>query len=178
MIIVLVIAADVAVNFIKKKLRKNKLPKARRIVAVIDVDNPVIDLKTMTRMSHLFSHIHRGNESRGFWEEEENVFFVPYKIWEIAQEAAEASDAHKKGRKSKASDVNNLYGALVDRGYMDDQMKLFFESNIKGTLGDELADVWIRTADLSTGLGIDLAKSIMIKLAYNDTRAYKHGNKY
>lgn len=39
----------------------------------------------------------------------------------------------------------------------------------------EIADTIIRLADLCGGLGVPLEESLRIKLAYNKTRAHKHG---
>ena len=44
-------------------------------------------------------------------------------------------------------------------------------------IGTELADVIIRICDLSEFYGIDLETAIREKLAYNETRPYKHGGK-
>lgn len=42
----------------------------------------------------------------------------------------------------------------------------------------ELADAVIRIADLCGYLGIDLEKAIVEKMAYNETRPYKHGKQF
>lgn len=42
----------------------------------------------------------------------------------------------------------------------------------------ELADAVIRIADLCGHLGIDLEKVIVEKMAYNETRPYKHGKQF
>lgn len=42
----------------------------------------------------------------------------------------------------------------------------------------ELADAVIRIADLCGYLGIDLEKAIAEKMAYNETRPYKHGKQF
>ncbi len=41
----------------------------------------------------------------------------------------------------------------------------------------ELADVFIRLADLAEALGIDLEHAIEVKMGYNVTRPYRHGGK-
>ncbi len=45
-------------------------------------------------------------------------------------------------------------------------------------IGEELADVVIRTLDLSESLGIDIEQQILIKHRYNKTRPHKHNKKY
>jgi len=41
----------------------------------------------------------------------------------------------------------------------------------------ELADVIIRVLDLTAAYGIDIESAVLEKMAYNDTRAHKHGGK-
>jgi NTP pyrophosphatase (non-canonical NTP hydrolase) len=41
----------------------------------------------------------------------------------------------------------------------------------------ELADVLIRIADLCGALKIDLAEAVLVKMAFNKTRPYRHGGK-
>lgn len=42
---------------------------------------------------------------------------------------------------------------------------------------EEICDIIIRALDTAETLGIDVEKDIKIKLEYNRTRAYRHGNK-
>lgn len=42
---------------------------------------------------------------------------------------------------------------------------------------EELADTLIRVLDLAHGLGIDLGREVVEKLATNRTRGYRHGDK-
>lgn len=41
----------------------------------------------------------------------------------------------------------------------------------------ELADIVIRVFDLAEMLGIDIENIMQLKMAYNDTRSYRHGDK-
>lgn len=41
----------------------------------------------------------------------------------------------------------------------------------------ELADVFIRIADLCAEFNLDLEQALTEKMAYNKTRSYRHGNK-
>lgn len=41
----------------------------------------------------------------------------------------------------------------------------------------EIADAVIRLLDLSRSLGINIAKEVAMKMAYNETRPHKHGRK-
>ena len=42
----------------------------------------------------------------------------------------------------------------------------------------ELADVLIRVLDICANRGIDIEEAVSKKLAYNETRPYKHGKKF
>lgn len=44
-------------------------------------------------------------------------------------------------------------------------------------VGSEAADVLIRLLDMCTRHDINLAQEVFRKLAYNETRGYRHGNK-
>ncbi len=42
---------------------------------------------------------------------------------------------------------------------------------------EEMADILIRTIDMMAGLGIDIDTEVVMKMAKNRTRGYKHGGK-
>ena len=90
-----------------------------------------------------------GNARRkGFWDKKRNVGEA---LMLIVSELGEAIEAHRGGK----------FGILQ-----------------KDTFEDELADTAIRLFDLCGGLGIPLEKQIAWKMAFNKTRAKKHGKKY
>lgn len=53
----------------------------------------------------------------------------------------------------------------------------FSENGKPEGLAIELADVIIRVLDLSQSLGIDMVEALNIKMRYNRSRPYRHGNK-
>lgn len=58
------------------------------------------------------------------------------------------------------------------------EMKTEFDSEGKPYgFPTEIADIVIRVMDLSEAMGVDLQKEIEIKMAYNQRRSYRHGNK-
>lgn len=73
--------------------------------------------------------------------------------------------------------VSELAEALED--YRESKMEMWFEVGSKKPCGfpSELADAVIRIADLAGALGIDLESAIEEKMAYNETRPYRHGGK-
>ncbi|OGW79033.1 MAG: hypothetical protein A2Z83_02090 [Omnitrophica bacterium GWA2_52_8] len=91
---------------------------------------------------------HTNARRKGFWDSERNVGEMLMLIVSELGEAVEAHRAHQHGLEMKDS----------------------FE--------DELADTAIRLFDLCGGLNIDLEKQLEWKMAYNKTRAVKHGKAY
>lgn len=53
-----------------------------------------------------------------------------------------------------------------------------FKKYTKDTFEDEIADTFIRLADLCGYLNIDIEKFIIAKIEYNKTREKKHGKKF
>lgn len=43
---------------------------------------------------------------------------------------------------------------------------------------EELADVAIRLGDLCGQFNVDLEQEVQVKMAYNETRKYRHGKEY
>ena len=58
------------------------------------------------------------------------------------------------------------------------EYKQWFNNKIRGTVEEEIADALIRLFDLAGVFGIDLDWIVKAKMAYNETRAYKHGKEY
>ena len=81
---------------------------------------------------------------------------VPTKLMLIVSEAAEAMEDHRKG-------------AVVETTT---------ESGKPIGLPSELADIIIRVGDLAGILGVDLQAAVIRKMAYNETRPFKHGKAY
>lgn len=97
---------------------------------------------------------HKNAVSKGWWDEKRNV---GESLALIHSEVSEALEEYRKGV---------------------DLKEIYFDSNGK-PLGfpTEIADVVIRIFDLCGGLEIDLEDAIKVKMKYNKTRSYRHGNK-
>ncbi len=75
---------------------------------------------------------------------------------------------------SELSEALQEYRAVKPSGSLSD---IYFIGNAPQGFAIELADLIIRVADMAELLGIDLEEAIKVKMAYNRTRPYRHGNK-
>jgi len=106
-----------------------------------------MDIKTLIRKSH------KTATEKGWWDSPREI---PELIALIHSEVSEALEAYRIGE--------------VDT--------IWYEGNEKPEgFVLELADVVIRIADLCGEFKLDLANAIDEKMAYNETRSYRHGNK-
>lgn len=99
---------------------------------------------------------------------------IPCKLMLIVSELSEAMEAHRSGNYKQ----NVL--EIIKKDFPIDIIlqKEFFESNVKDTFEDELADVVIRVLELAGCLDIDIEAHVKAKIKYNTSRPIKHGKKY
>lgn len=117
-------------------------------------------------IKELSTEIHKTNTEKGFWDEPRNIGEL---LMLIVTELSEALEAHRTERIALTSPYKqNTIGFNKEK----------FDTFIKDTFEDELADVALRLFDLAEGLNIDLEWHIQQKLEYNKTRPYRHGKKY
>jgi len=88
-------------------------------------------------------------KEKGFWDKERNLYEV---VMLIVSECGEALEAHRKGKRADMSDWGAQYNGC---DMLDTNERMGFETWIKDSFEDELADVIIRIADLCGGLGIE-----------------------
>ena len=115
---------------------------------------------------------HENAKSHGFWE---HPLEFGTQMALVHSEISEALEADRKGHYADNGAIEYAL-ELLERNV--GMFNTIFESRIKNTAGDELADAIIRICDTSKARGIDLGKHIRLKMAYNSTRPYKHGKKY
>jgi NTP pyrophosphatase (non-canonical NTP hydrolase) len=98
----------------------------------------------------------------------------------VVSELSEAFEASRDGKWSSKGILGNPKNPVIRLTEFDPNIvtKEFYESHIKGTVEEGLADVIIRITDIAVIYGIDLNWHIAAKIAYNETRPYKHGKKY
>lgn len=138
--------------------------------------------------------IYENNVSKGFWEDrisipkkmresslftEDEVIFVEKAIRSqmlmlIVSELSEAMEADRVDGEPPITDQTRR---AVEKAQGSD-FKDAFETRIKNSFNDELADAVIRLLDVSFGSGIDLEWHIAQKIRYNKMRPRMHGKKY
>lgn len=135
-------------------------------------------------IKELQKEIHQNNVAKGFWEDKETKN-VPELLMLCVSELSEALEAHRKGKMNRLRVFNQDlgYARVTIEDFTEGNenlpwLKNRFETEIKDTFEDEIADTVIRLLDLSEGLGIDLETHIRLKLQYNKTRPYKHNKAY
>lgn len=115
-------------------------------------------------LKKLVKETHDMAKQKGFWDGERNI---GEKLMLIVSELGEALEAHRTNR---FADLKKF----EECGKNDS----CFEQNVKDTFEDELADVFIRLADLCGAFNLDIEKFIELKMKYNSNRQRLHGKKY
>lgn len=119
-------------------------------------------------------------------EADKNGFFTPdLTVKELLK--ASHDTAKQKGWWEKerpfGDQVANFHGEVSEaweeyrKFGLDPAKFLYFVDGKPEGIAAELADVFIRIADTCEHYGIDLTEAIRVKLEYNKTRPYRHGNK-
>ena len=115
---------------------------------------------------------HRAAVEKGWYERPREL---PELLMLIVSELSEAMEADREGRKCIQEDV---YELGLPEYIWDKETIDYFRDEIKDTVEDEIADAFIRLADLCGHLNIDIEAHIAAKMAYNETRPRKHGKAY
>lgn len=135
----------------------------------------------MKTISELQKRIYEINVNNGWYEEDQPI---GVRLAVIHSEVSEALEADRNGKRNKVElFLEDLrYGRLGMEDFTPDNesaawIKNRFETTIKDSFADELADVVIRVLDLAQHENIDLESHIEAKIRYNALRGYKHGGK-
>ena len=72
--------------------------------------------------------------------------------------------------------INSEVSEAVE-DFRNDEMAVHWEHQQPCGFGIELADILIRVADLAKCLNINLTENIRIKIEFNKSRPYRHGDK-
>ena len=103
-----------------------------------------------TSISELQREIHRTAVEHGWWDQERPIGEV---LMLAVTELAEAMEAYREG---------NPGSEKID-GF--------------SKVEEELVDTIIRILDFAGGMGYDMEGALRAKMAYNETRPYRHGGK-
>jgi NTP pyrophosphatase (non-canonical NTP hydrolase) len=164
-----------------EKLTKTKQDKApsrngqqkanpQKPVAMQD-DNKMIDKLSI---SDLAQEANATSHAKGFWE---GQWTVPEKLALIHSEVSEALEKHRKIDEKDIRVNETQLNEIEELPNKKDFVKMF-ETYVKGSFGDELADILIRVGDLAEEKGIPLEKHVQLKMSYNISRGHKHGKNY
>ena len=134
------------------------------------------DRMLCTGLNDAAKQIHEDAKRKGFWDSERETGTL---LMLCVSELSEALEADRKGRYADLKAYNECEKA--DDIFESDKEVYelsSFQSLIKDTFEDELADTVIRILDLCCARGIDLEKHINLKLKYNRSRERMHGKAY
>lgn len=113
-------------------------------------------------LNDLSKQIYEANKAKGFWDSKRNEGEM---LMLIVSELGEAMEALRKDKIAP-----NVQGEIFEPTQ--------FESIIKDTFQDEVADALIRILDMCGGMSIDIDYHVTAKLRYNATRERFHGKKF
>ena len=133
-------------------------------------------------LNELSKEIYEANKLKGFDVKECNIGQT---LMLIVSELSEALEADRKGKRDrlKVFEQELRYARLNVEDYEPENENFKwitnrFETTIKDTFEDEIADTFIRVMDLVGALDIDIEKHIYLKRMYNSQRQFKHGKAY
>jgi NTP pyrophosphatase (non-canonical NTP hydrolase) len=124
-------------------------------------------------INKLAKEVHQNAKNKGFFDSKKNIGEM---LCLIHSEVSEALEADRKNMYTNLSE--ELREDLELDGTSPRYDTLHFESFVKDTFEDELADVMIRVMDLAAFKNIDLEWHIKQKMNYNSKREHKHGKNY
>jgi len=137
-------------------------------------------------LQELIEKSYKITNEKGFWDKYNNILssiplyeereyvkqlFITQKLMLIVSELGESLESIRINKFTPNTElhIENL---------SDEEFIKYFETNIKDTFEDEIADVFIRLGDLCGKFNIDVEKHIQLKQKYNITREKMHGKNF
>ena len=126
-------------------------------------------------LNALAAHIYEGNKAKGFWDGGWEAKNFAEALMLVTSELSEALEAYRTGLNVNDPNIVGDYviAKIAGKGDKDNYIQ-----NVKGSVGEEIADAIIRLLDISAGYELDIDFHVEAKLAYNATREHKHGKKF
>lgn len=132
-------------------------------------------------LNKLSQQIHENAIIKGFYDSDRNLGEM---LCLIHSEVSEALEALRTNQHASGLDETNIFiKGMADKNFghtfKDDEFfKNYFESRVKNSFEDELADIIIRVLDLAAYKKIDIESHVKAKMRYNSLRQYKHGKNF
>jgi len=137
---------------------------------------------TQPKLNDFCKEVFEANKLKGFDVSKENV---GQSLMLVVSELSEALEADRKGKVNMLRVFNQdlafakLTSYDFDKGNENcDWIKNRFETTIKDTFEDEIADSFIRLMDLVGAFNIDIDSHIELKRKYNSIRPHMHRKAY
>jgi NTP pyrophosphatase (non-canonical NTP hydrolase) len=127
----------------------------------------------MKGLNQLAYEIHDRNIEKGFFDDKKNIGEM---LMLMVTEVAEACEADRKDR--YMGKEGNWLVDRISQIQFDDTFKIQYDTDVKGTFEEEMADIFIRLLDMCAFKKIDLNAHVELKMRYNSLRPHKHGKKY
>lgn len=147
-----------------------------QVMKTVPVDLPVeVEFSPEEALNALAAEIHDIALEKGFWEQDENPLIIPTKLALIVDECSEALKVHREdyAGTEKCDCFAPCNGECYDCTNPSEMTVGQAED-----FGEELADIIIRTLDLSYHYQIDIGAHISDKITKNRGRPHKHGKRY
>jgi NTP pyrophosphatase (non-canonical NTP hydrolase) len=125
----------------------------------------------MTAIEEMQGHVVQWAEEKG-WFEDKRTFVEACMLG--VTEFSEATDAYRDyGMDGPLFEYNGGLGKYTTKSSENEEWTRGKPVHV----GSELADVLIRLLEMCHRFDIDIVKEFDIKMAYNETRPYRHGGR-
>jgi NTP pyrophosphatase (non-canonical NTP hydrolase) len=131
-----------------------------------------------TSLAEIEAAIVKWREAKGF---ETTWLNVPEKLMLIVTELSEAMEAYRHidpdvlaAKQNSVCGMGGAWGGYFCYEDVPDAVRIKSELWLKN-FAEELSDTFVRLADLTGSLGIDLQLEVARKMAVNELRPHKHG---
>lgn len=118
---------------------------------------------TSINLLELIPRCHAGSRAKGFWDVTPNK---GQQLMLVVSELAEAMEADRKGRNARPDSFHSIMNynpKVLGAGGLEEYFASAFVSHMKDSVGDELADAYIRLCDYVGGFHAAEAEDIARK---------------